>query len=165
MRNYCIFLIIIFTLNYTNICAQEKQNDASWLETVDFISTNIKTLRGNLGVNNTSTLETKISNDKTIITIKNFYFDSSYTDIRSFNLNDLGSVYLKSGNNYNYLMLWTREEGLVDCKKENDITVPCNFVEIGVDSKEMRERFFKAFKHLSYLANEKYNETKSKSKF
>ena len=85
-------------------------------------------------------------------------------DIRSLNLFDLSYASLTKGNDYSYIMLTPRENGMVVCKEDYG-TSPCNFVEVGVESEDMKQRVLKAFKHLAYLSNKRYAERKAKSKF
>lgn len=158
-------MFLIFNLYNINLTAQEKQNDATWEETIGFINDNIKALRGNV-TGETNTIETNLSNDKTILTVKNSSDGRIY--IRSIDLNDLYFTRLDGSENgkhsNTYLLLWAREKDLINANLNGEITT-CDFLSIGVESGEMKKRFLNAFIHLSSLAKEKYEENKSKSKF
>lgn len=163
-----LFLALSFC-NITNIFAQQQQNDATWEETISFLEDNARSMRGKIiwaSNHKAETLETTISNNKTVLTVTNKtpYGDGFQIDIRNINLSDLSYISLDEGQEHSYIMLWSREKGSVNCKKDNSFS-PCNFIEIGIENKEMKNRVVKALKHLAYLSNKKNEEKKAKSKF
>jgi hypothetical protein len=165
-----ISLIILFVVfSVIKIYSQEKQNDATWNETINFLEDNLRLIKGKIIFSNifkTETIETTLSFDKSSITVKNISRSDNLStkDNRSLNLLDLSSAKLTKGDGYSYIMLLPRINGLVKCEEEYGFSA-CNFIEIGINSEELKQRTLKAFKHLAYLSNERYAEKKAKSKF
>jgi hypothetical protein len=166
-KNSLIILFVVFSV--IKIYSQEKQNDATWNETINFLEDNLRLIKGKIIFSNifkTETIETTLSFDKSSITVKNISRSDNFStkDNRSINLLDLYSVQLVKGSDYSYLRLLPRTEGLVKCEEDDGFSA-CNFIELAINSQELKQRALKAFKHLAYLSNKRFNEKKSKSKF
>ena len=162
-----IKLLTFLTLMLGSITqAQEKQNDATWEETVDFIKNNMEVFKKN---GNRYSREAVIS-DKEII-YKEIYAEDKFTYIlklEDFNKLTAGKLKFEGGSESNNPVFYLQTEGdLVrwewdSSTGENDLGYQ-NFLSIkiylGIDNPKFK-RLVKAFKHLAYLANEKRKESK-----
>lgn len=178
MKKVIIVALLIFTtLIYIN--AQEKQNDATWEETVEFLKTNINKLSITQNDDhNSSRISYKIVDE---ILFKNY--NLSYGDGEmNVNLKNLKSV------EYNYdkyakgiklsftnmsvtrTIKWKTGNKTESLQMDGFTIQSCKYInyaeKIGCTSvawsekDEMVQRIYKALKHLAYLANEKRNNSK-----
>jgi hypothetical protein len=170
-----IILLIFFMFSIYDSFSQIRQNDATLEETIEFIENNIRAFRGTLGESNHSgfyskleTIEANLSYDKNILTVKNkrtYGFTNEhkiYFDIRKVRLNEVTSVEVHESENMSYFLIWA--SGLVECLDGNESS-RCNFIEVGIDNYDMKQRLVKAFKHLGYLNFVRKKEASKNSKF
>ena len=152
MKSTKILIILTLLLGSTiSIQAQEKQNDATWEETIEFLKGNIQYME--------STNKSRISNikldNKTLEYRINFGSDYSYFHIVQINLNKLNSVSLTSKNNIELNLIG---DFVIKSGQDNEKHRQNNdWVKF---DKSIRDKMLKAFKHLAYLANEKRKESK-----
>jgi len=66
------------------------------------------------------------------------------------------STKLNKVDDYSYIILFIRGNGLVKCEEKYGFST-YNFIEIGINSDELKQRILKAFK---YLANKRYTKKK-----
>ena len=169
MKKGSLLIIVLIVFSVLKTHSQEKQNDATWNETISFLEDNLRLIKGKIifsDISKSETIETTLSFDKSSIMVKNKSRAENFSmnDNRSLNLLDLSSAKLTKGDGYSYIMLLPRTNGLVKCEEEYGFSA-CNFIEIGINSGELKQRTLKAFKHLAYLSNERYAKKKAKSKF
>lgn len=183
MKTIQLFLIAIFFISFTNTKAQEKQNDATWEETISFLKEHVSrfdsyvTYHKNNSSNSYSryyhSLFTHTINSKGIITQaqefdnKTFYCKADLKYLKSIKTKQI------IGEKPT-LKLWF-EYDVVDCEKYVDkdsyLDLPYFTDVYFVNSKfqkikplkndRLRDKVYKAFQHLAYLAKEK----RKKSKF
>jgi len=77
-------------------------------------------------------------------------------DKRSSYLLDLSSTKLTKVYDYSYIRVYIRVNGLVKCEEEYGFSA-YNYIEIGINSKALKQKNLKAFK---YLANKRYTKKK-----
>lgn len=172
----CLLLFISITTN-----AQEKQNDASWEETVEFLSKNLHYISiGNVDKERYPELSrstTKWRRSVAYFTENNreiviefvprkdsdrFCGDKSYQHFIQYTI-PLDKII----NVSSHYFFWIQTTGkYIDVKKHlpvksgstctiTDAYTTTDVLQVRVEDSEMRPRLYKAFEHLAYLAKEK----------
>jgi len=169
LKTVNILLIILFLTSTVYVTAQEKQNDATWEEAVEFLKKNIQAF--NFTLDNTSG---NISINNEMLEWEQIYGSKVY--ITKVKLKDIKKVYLKESlinNKLDYFTLWVVAYGDYVQRDDGDrvfFNVGDGYLDIfdyrahqtvKTSKHKMRLRLEKAFEHLAYLANEK----RPKSKF
>lgn len=169
-----ILTLALFITSLTLTFAQEKQNDATWEETIEFLKNNIDrfshsedqtlstgkhlisnyeySIEGNF-LKNTTPNWCNVKTD--LIQLKNVTLTSN--GIKLFlNKNAVVTTFIDSRNKQyytDYRISWCKT--LV--RENNELTCKESYWN---DSDEFIQRMYKAFKHLAYLANEKRKQSK-----
>ena len=131
--------------------AQEKQNDATWEETIEFLNKYVKHFEG-VSRGDIKQELTVIDNNNLIII---FYYNCTYK-IPLYKLKDVTNDY---GSEFKLTL--TGDYAIRFCAKKEfeqnseDRQTKTSLVLLNVDDTEMRPRLEKAFRHLAYLATEK----------
>ncbi|MDO1502107.1 hypothetical protein Q2T40_18380 [Winogradskyella maritima] len=165
------FVVIYVILTSLTVFPQEKQNHATWEETVAFIDKYIAkaSLLELNAMNNTykiNNFNVSINNDLLKITINQYSKESFkygydrthkiYRTQLNYNLTDLVSS--------KWMYLHFRKSQLVTINGKNNVSGNMDFTHdeklksfkiTGFDDADLKDRLNKAFKHLAYLATEK----------
>lgn len=156
MFTTCLLLFMSITAT-----AQEKQNDATWEETINFISKNLNYINeGEVYDCNYKSrrmwyvTDISISQSKLIIELRVFKEDKHFqrftVSLEKINEFKYGTIYTVGKNiDVEYFLLC--DTGEIRAKNPNS----GDSVNIKIDDNEMRSRIYKAFQHLAYLAKEK----------
>lgn len=177
MKTIKLFLLAICLISFSNAIAQEKQNDASWQETISFLKENISSY--NIIVKskfkNTQPSTTYSFNIEDDGILKSTKSDISYEANLKYLIRPVQGI-SKFGQTYFNLIF---ENGMVNKKypggseREFVIFLP-TYTSMKYDSNtkfsegvllfekddELPKSIFKAFQHLAYLAKEKRKESK-----
>lgn len=172
-------LLIFFTiLTLTNLNAQEKQNDATWEETVSFINKykyHIKGLWlpkwynkfGEIGFNDYTNVKIKTSGSyvSMIIQSKNKKIDKDVIVTLDLTKLETASSYSTSGNEVIVLKFIGKYCFVDEYNERNDKkrNFKGNFLRLNISNNEMRPRLTKAFNHLAYLSKQKRLEKRKNS--
>ncbi|WP_336127789.1 hypothetical protein [Mesoflavibacter sp. CH_XMU1422-2] len=161
-KNLATFLLIVIT---HTLVAQEKQNDATWAETVGFINKNLEFINGG----NPEYKFTNFNINSTSFSWKWFY--KNYNGSPNIYSSSLPLSKLLSVEIHNYdpkmsiqqYSLHIKLTGSYILTTGEDGTSNNNYAYIYVSDIEMRPRIYKAFQHLAYLATEKRKQERETS--
>lgn len=149
MKKALLLLLTVLTFSVT--IAQEKQNDATWEETVKFLEENIRYLNGDTEYHSQ---ELVIENlDKLIVSGKAFDNGNEWT--YTLILKDIKKVFLSTINK-NQIRLNAYGKVI----KQNDGKL---FPAIGIyyrNKEDMANRIIKAFKQIAYYNHQRQKESK-----
>lgn len=160
MKTIQLFLIAIFFISFTNTKAQEKQNDATWEETIKFINNNKINIVGNACC--VGKYETKLFNIVDhIITLetknaKYGYFLNPKADLTFLKK---AQFYTYSAGRYKYVLQLDFMDELVIIDTDRGSSTSA-YLKFEISSELMGKKLEKAFQHLAYLATEKRKESK-----
>jgi len=145
MKNLVLVSLVLFTLT---LSAQEKQNDATWEETIEFLKKNIHYLNKTSG----SRKHAYEIDDEQIV--KNRYLgknESKYI----LRLNDLDKIVYENNRYFIYSYgKYVKNEVNGILRNHSD------FFPVGGEIGKNYLRVIKALEHLAYLANNKRPESK-----
>ncbi|WP_074940612.1 hypothetical protein [Algibacter lectus] len=173
--NLIVFTLLIFSAN--NVHSQEKQNDATWEETINFISENLKytvieSLQQKFNQQSFDNEYATIAN-KTKHSIKdnflNTKFSSTYNKDKSVSyvyfetpLNKLKKVTLEKAINdeFTTFNIGLKLTGKFAKRTSDDEEKFFDSILLSFDDHTLANRMTKAFQHLAYLASEKRKQSK-----
>jgi len=146
MKNLVLVSLVLFTLT---LSAQEKQNDATWDETVEFLEENISYLNGNY--ENYYSFQLFIENSNRL-KIKGKDFDGKMWSM-SLKLDDINKANMKSDK-----IILSAFGKVVQSSSGNFF--PALTIRYENNKKEMASRIAKALKQIAYYNHQRQKKSK-----
>ncbi|WP_336129218.1 hypothetical protein [Mesoflavibacter sp. CH_XMU1422-2] len=176
MKHYISILIFVLVCSFSN--AQEKQNDATWQETVNFLNKYKSYFKLGFTYNNNLKKWDEYQIEHISITQQSLYFKATKYNYKKqkskhievsipfAKLQDIYSGFRQEistvGNNISFkYRMYDYKGEKIDTRFSKDRYVKT--ISFRIQDDEMRKRIIKAFKHLIYLAEQKRIEKQKQS--